>query len=148
MHIAIVWTSISLNIPIRGICVVYSNESVLNPKTGIPDGRWHAFAVKTLAKTSNEETTYALYKLTDEEIKELHSERKLAVQVNGPVINHDLSFRFSVGASRSSNDEDKQMFVPYKPFTPNRDSEIDVFTMSDIANPNPWDVAHGIAKFP
>ena len=148
MHIAIVWTSVSLNIPIRGICVVYSNESALNPKTGIPDGRWHAFAVKTLGQVSGEETTYTLHKLTDDEIELLHKERKLAEQVYGPIINHDFSFQFNTGVSPSPNDGERQMFIPYKPFTPNKDSEIDVFTLSDIANLNPWDVVQGIAKFP
>lgn len=144
MNIAIVWTSVYLNMPIRGVCVVYSNESKLDSETGIPDGRWHAFSMQTSNKVSNDDTLYSLHKLTDDEITELHAERKLAVQVNGPIVNHDLSFGFSTGASPSN----ERMFTPYKPFTPTKDSEIDVFTLSDIANPNPWDVVRGIAKFP
>jgi hypothetical protein len=115
----------------------------MNPETGLPNGRWCAFSVKTMSGVSDDKTTYTLYSLTDEEIELLVAERKLAVQINGPIINHDLSFRFSTGAIN-----EKEMFVKYKPFTPNKDSEMDVFDISDIANPNPQDVAHGKVKFP
>lgn len=142
MHIAIVWTSVSLNEPIRGVCIPYSDDFIMNTVTGLPEGRWHAFLVKSLAKVSSEETTYGLYKLTDDEINLLLSERKLAMQINGPIINHDLSFAFSTGQVDKAN-----MFVSYKPFTPNKNSEIDVFKASDIVNPQPWNVVQGTVVF-
>lgn len=139
-RIAIVWTSVTMDVPVRGVCIPYETGYELDVN-GLPKGRWHYFTLTSLPTSQESVYTYALYHLSDDNIDLLKSERRLVVQVTGNTVNHDTTFSFN------SDEHDIESMVMYKPFTATRDSKIGEFTSQEVANIFPWMVARNEVTF-
>lgn len=135
MKIAVVWCSIYLDKPVRGVCIEYLDGKKVDEKSGLPLGEIRFFNVENYSKG-----TYNLYSLSEDDIKFLESERKLTESVLGRNINHDKRFSFvSDGVCKQS--------MTLKHYMAPLDAKIGSFEFSDISNPKPFDVFRGI-EFP
>lgn len=132
MKIAVSWCSIYLNKPIRGVCIEYSDPKDIEESSGLPKGTLRFFNINDYNTNK-----YTLYSLSDEDIRFLESERKLAESVFGKNINHDRSFSFvSEFVCKTS--------LTLKHYMSAAENKVGEFTLSDIQNPNPYDVYRGI----
>lgn len=135
MKIAIVWCSIYLDKPIRGVCIEYLDGKEIDEQSGLPRGKIRFFNIEDYYKD-----TYCLYSLPEDDMKFLESERKLTESVLGRNINHDKRFSFvSDGVCR------KNMTLQH--YMAPLDSKIGNFHFSDIKNAKPFEVNRGL-EFP
>lgn len=132
MKIAIVWCSIYIDKPVRGLCIEYTDGSVIDRNTGLPKGEFRFFNLDAYYSTK-----YTLYSVNEDDLKVLEEERKVTEKIIGKTINHDIRFSFS-------SDFPSKLPSKIKHFMAVEESKVGEFDYSDIRNPYPYNVYKGI----